>query len=415
MKKRILSIAKIFTLVLLQLLVLCACGQRTGQASAEEETTAIQKESESNRLSEETEAADIVENEENEENTMSQLPDGTQEGEESLTQLRKTISTDPVIFGAAYLGYVGGLFENGFEQDFPAWLKENNPRVLEAYPFIADIDKEHILGGAGHLYCIVPIDESATLAVNRIRWNETTKTLDNTEVLYRSESGEPVLFFANLDGVAYEADTQVIITDRDGMPCAWYPSLDANSRLVLCAEEGECYSRDFTDYGEEEYYVTPDISVWLEEGWLGPTELSLCGEDGKGGITWSIVGTPWDTDRKAIFMMTFYPGDETGGRLDLDWLYTGEEYKEQEYEEQWSGFWKMETKEDQPSCISIDLTLVGGKNYETADGSMYTSDDYRLLLDPSGEHLMISSGRHNGCLPFMTNRMTTWVLEQAKG
>ena len=76
------------------------------------------------------------------------------------------------MFGAAYLGYVGGLFDEGFEAGFPAWLWETNEAMLLEYPFIAEIDEEHIIGGAGHLYCIVPVDENATVAINRVQWNE---------------------------------------------------------------------------------------------------------------------------------------------------------------------------------------------------------------------------------------------------
>ena len=55
------------------------------------------------------------------------------------------------MFGMAYLGYVGGPFEEGFEASFPAWLRETNAALLLEYPFIAEIDAEHIIGGAGHL------------------------------------------------------------------------------------------------------------------------------------------------------------------------------------------------------------------------------------------------------------------------
>ena len=143
------------------------------------------------------------------------------EAETALGWLRDRIDFPATMFGAAYLGYVGGLFEDGFEAGFPAWLWETNEAMLRVYPFIAEIDENHILGRAGHLYCIVPVDENATVAINRVQWNEKTQTDEVTEVLYRSESGEPVLLFANLDGVAYEADTQVFITDNNGNTCEW--------------------------------------------------------------------------------------------------------------------------------------------------------------------------------------------------
>ena len=88
----------------------------------------------------------------------------SQEAETSLGWLRDRIDFPMTMFGAAYLGYVGGLFEEGFEAGFPAWLWETNEAMLLEYPFIVEIDEEHIIGGAGHLYCIVPVDENATLA-----------------------------------------------------------------------------------------------------------------------------------------------------------------------------------------------------------------------------------------------------------
>ena len=241
------------------------------------------------------------------------------EAETALGWLRDRIDFPMTMFGAAYLGYVGGLFEEGFEAGFPAWLWETNEAMLLEYPFIAEIDEEHIIGGAGHLYCIVPVDENATVAINRVQWNEKTQTDEVTEVLYRSESGEPVLLFANLDGVAYEADTQVFITDNNGNTCEWEPSLDATSHLAPCiSEAGDYLSFDFTEYA---WYNAPaEFSAWLADGWSGMTALGLAGSqrDGMGWITETMVG---ETSRYAYFSLRFYPEDETGGTVDLDWAY----------------------------------------------------------------------------------------------
>ena len=125
--------------------------------------------------------------------------------------------------------------------------------------FIAEIDENHIIGGTGYLYCIVPVDENASVAINRVKWDNKTRSEKVTEVLYRSENGEPVLLFANLDGVAYEADTQVIITDSSGNICKWYPSLDADSYLAPCiTDEGESLLWDFTEYAWQS--ASPDLA-----------------------------------------------------------------------------------------------------------------------------------------------------------
>ena len=313
------------------------------------------------------------------------------------------------MFGAAYLGYVGGLFDEGFEAGFPAWLWETNEAMLLEYPFIAEIDEEHIIGGAGHLYCIVPVDENATVAINRVQWNEKTQTDEVTEVLYRSESGEPVLLFANLDGVAYEADTQVFITDNNGNTCEWEPSLDATSHLAPCiSESGDYHSFDFTEYAW--YSAPPAFAAWLADGWSGMTALGLAGSEstGMGWITETMVG---ETSRYAHFSLRFYPEDETGGTVDLDWAYEGSD----DFTEMWSGFWTIQTIQDGPSYVTLSLSLVGGKNYGVTDGPMYLCETYPLLISPSGTELLVGAGESGTCLPFMSQSTTACVLTQAVG
>ena len=224
-------------LALILLLSLCACAQKT-QAESDEPKMSTDKvdfptkadKKTPERQPEETVSQSGMSNSTSRNEAVDTQPvqyGFSQEAETSLGWLRDRMDFPMTMFGAAYLGYVGGLFEEGFEAGFPAWLWETNAAMLLEYPFIAEIDETHIIGGAGYLYCIVPVDENATVAINRVQWNEKTQTDEVTEVLYRSESGEPVLLFANLDGVAYEADTQVFITDNNGNTCEWYPSLDA--------------------------------------------------------------------------------------------------------------------------------------------------------------------------------------------
>ena len=333
----------------------------------------------------------------------------SQDAETSLEWLRDRIDFPTTRFGAAYLGYVGGLFEEGFEAGFPAWLWETNAAMLLEYPFIAEIDETHIIGGAGYLYCIVPVDENATVAINRVQWNEKTQTDEVTEVLYRSESGEPVLLFANLDGVAYEADTQVFITDNNGNTCKWYPSLDAMSYLAPCiSETGDYLSFDFTEYA---WYNAPaEFSAWLADGWSGMTALGLAGSqrDGMGWITETMVG---ETSRYAYFSLRFYPEDETGGSVDLEWVYEDSA----DIEEMWSGFWAIQTIQDGPSYVTLSLSLVGGNNYDVTDGPMYLCETYPLLISPSGTELLVGAGESGICLPFMSQSTTACVLTQSAG
>lgn len=406
-------------LALILLLSLCACGQKEQTVPDEPKMstdkvdllTKADKKTPERQPEEAISQSDMSDRVSRDEATETQpVQYGfSQEAETSLGWLRDRIDVTGVMFGAAYLGYVGGLFDEGFEADFPAWLWETNEAMLLKYPFIAEIDEEHIIGGAGHLYCIVPVDENATLAINRVQWNAQTQQEEVTEVLYRSETGEPVLLFANLDGVAYEADTQVFITDNSGNTCQWYPSLDAMSYLAPCiSEAGDYLSFDFTEYAW--YDAPPEFASWLSDGWSGMTALGLAGSqrDGMGWITETMVG---ETSRYAYFSLRFYLEDETGGTVDLEWVYEGSD----DIEEMWSGFWTIQTIQDGPSYVTLSLSLVGGNSYETSDGPFYMSETYPLLISPSGTELLVGAGESGICLPFMSQSTTACVLTQAVG
>ena len=306
----------------------------------------------------------------------------SEEAEQSLAWLRDRIDFPQTMFGAAYLGYV--------EEDSGGdWLSAADQAMLEAYPFLAEIDENHIIGSTGYLYCIVPVDENASVSINRMQWNEKTKTYENTEVCYRSESGEPVLLFANLDGVAYEADTQVWITDNSGNCCEWWPSFDAMSYLAPCiSETGDYLSFDFTEYGWRG--VPSELAPWLADGWSGIYAPGLEG-------CWTVQAAAWDTGRTANYYLWFFPEDENGGSVRLDWQYEGSDL----FEEMWSGYWTITSVMDGPSYVTISLSLVGGENYGVTDGPYYISDTYPLVVSPSGEEMVLGAGENGVSLPFM--------------
>ena len=412
---------RVFTLLLalVLLLSLCACAQKTQTEPDEPKmstdkvdfpTKADKKKPE--RQPEESISQSDMSNRTSRDEAVDEQPvqyGFSQEAENSLGWLRDRIDVPATMFGAAYLGYAGGLFEEGFETGFPSWLLENNEAMLLEYPFIAEIDEEHIIGSAGHLYCIVPANENATVAINRVQWNEKTQTDEVTEVLYRSESGEPVLLFANLDGIAHEADTQAFITDNSGNTCEWYPSLDAMSHLAPCiSEAGDYHSFDFTEYA---WYNAPsEFAGWLSGGWTGMTALGLAGSqsDGMGWITETMVE---ETDRYAYFSLRFYYEDETGGTVDLEWTYEDSA----DIEAMWSGFWTIQTIQDGPSYVTLSLSLVGGNRYATSDGPFYLCETYPLLISPSGTELLVGAGENGICLPFQSRSTTACVLTQAVG
>lgn len=384
-------------LLLILLMHLCACAQ-------------IQKRGESDEPEMSTDAVTFPANDrEKEQENQSEKNTFSTEARTALERLRGRLDSPMTMFGAAYLGYVGGLFEEGFEAGFPAWLLETNEAMLNQFPFISQIDADHMIGGDGHLYCIVPADENVTVAVNRIQWNESTRTDEITEVLYRSETGEPVLLFANLNGVAYEPDTQVMITDNSGNTCEWEPSLDAMSYLAPCmSEAGDCLSYDFTEYAQ--YNAPSGLTAWLDDGWTGVTAVDLAGVQST-GMGWNTKTMAGETSQYAMFSLHFYPGDETGGTVELEWRYETSD----DLEEKWNGFWTIYTVPDGPGYVKLSLSSVDGKNRSTAEGSRYLCETYPLLISPDGTEILIGTGDRGICLPFMSQSTTACVLTQTAG
>ena len=175
------------------------------------------------------------------------------------------------------------------------------------------------------------------------------------------------------------------------------------SYLVPCtAEDGTSLSRDITIY---RHGAAAEYAEWLEDGWLGPTAPGLSGSEGT-SLTWHIEDTAWETDRKADFTLKLYPSDGEEGRADLDWHYDGET----DSEEEWSGFWSLETENDSPSQLTLSLSRVGGRSLDTADGPMYISGTYPVMIDKSGEKLLFFKDEDQACLPFMAQNTRMCML-----
>ena len=170
-------------------------------------------------------------------------PTGNTAEDPSLVIFRQTMVETPQLFAAAYFGYV--------PQDADPFtvMQEAAPQLCKDLPFLLTIDQEHILGIEGHLFCIVPADENTTVAVNRRPWNAETERYEEPEVLYRSESGSPVLVMCpNEDWIP---DTEVIITDPSGTVTSWSPYLDPSYHIsALRNDKGESLILDFTAYDE---------------------------------------------------------------------------------------------------------------------------------------------------------------------
>ena len=161
----------------------------------------------------------------------------------SLVVFRQTMVETPQLFAAAYFGNV----PQGADP-FVVML-EAAPQLCKDLPFLLTIHRSHVLGTAGQLFCIVPADENTTVAVNRRPWNPETESYEEPEVLYRSESGSPVLVMCPNDN--WIPDTEITFTDPGGTVTVWSPFLDPDYRLSsLRNDKGESLIFDFTSYDE---------------------------------------------------------------------------------------------------------------------------------------------------------------------
>ena len=161
----------------------------------------------------------------------------------SLLIFRQAMVETPQLFAAAFFGYVPQ------DADPFAVMREAAPQLCEDLPFLLTIREENIMGTFGYLFCIVPADETATVAVNRRPWNAETESYEEPEVLYRSESGSPILVMCpNEDWIP---DTEVVITDPNGTVTIWSPYLDPSYHIsALRNDNGESLIFDFTSYDE---------------------------------------------------------------------------------------------------------------------------------------------------------------------
>jgi len=168
-------------------------------------------------------------------------PSAIEPDDPSLVIFRQAMVETPQLFAAAFFGNVS---QNA---DPFAAMQEAAPQLCADLPFLLTIDQDHILGVEGQLFCIVPADENATVAVNRRPWNPETESYEEPEVLYRSESGSPILVMCpNEDWIP---DTEIVITDSSGTVTIWSPYIDPSYRIAaLRNENGENLIFDFTSY-----------------------------------------------------------------------------------------------------------------------------------------------------------------------
>ena len=263
----------------------------------------------------------------------------------SLAQLREEAMDLPsYLFAAAYIGSSAGGPDD-LELPIQEWVSKAAPELCAQYPFVQNIPRERVVGNGGSLFCVVPRDPDATLAVNRIRWNPQNEDYDNLEVLYRSESGDPILLYACADmGESPYPDTEVIVTDSTGKTVTWYPIYGITA-LPYDYEYDLPLGYSFTvcdeDYGGD----------MIEESmWTTPTAEQLA------RYVWTWQGDFAEQPAMATMSLTQGSGAEPG-QITFTWWYTKDYGDPQEIYE---GSWSLT---DSGEHLDLTMTRSGGRQY----------------------------------------------------
>ena len=169
-------------------------------------------------------------------------PPAPSEAEQSLADLRETIRVAGAVLGCAYLGSTNG----NDALDLHALLEDNG--YAARYPFLLDLpSKLAVSTGGWDIYCIVPADENADVAVNEYGWlTEGAELPEAGEVLWESGSGTPLCIAANVSDIM--PDTQITVTAADGTAVIYQPFLSLRDGSLAVPEDGTVY--DFTVYPE---------------------------------------------------------------------------------------------------------------------------------------------------------------------
>ena len=146
-------------------------------------------------------------------------PAYSDQAQADLDRLRSDLREGGYLFGAANFGYL----EQG--QTPGEWANAMDPATCAAYSFIPEIPDGQVVGTGGCLLCLVPVDPDATVSVNRIRWHENGDGFEQEEVLYRSETGQPVFLLVEDDpDMPGYSSVQVNIVGDSGF-VDWYPTV----------------------------------------------------------------------------------------------------------------------------------------------------------------------------------------------
>ena len=291
------------------------------------------------------------------------------EADASLVSLRQALVETPQLFAVAYFGYHDTVDSDAPVDPYEV-MQQEAPQLCADLPFLLEIPQDKVIGEYGELYCIVPLDTDAQVAVSLGAWDQVNEEYIYEESLYFAESGAPILLFCNSTG--WEPDTQLSISGPSG-DVIWYPQLDDNQCAApLHNDDWEDLFFDFSPYREmlaaKYHNATENIDYW--DGVL-PTEVDLIGK------TWVWQGY-LKNGLKVSYCVTF-----NHGYLNVRWN-DGIDAMEHVY---YNAPWTLENK-DGYAVLTIDFAeFAGVLRYDVLYSQFY--DELYIAQDVLQEDMNI--------------------------
>ena len=288
-------------------------------------------------------------------------------------------------FAVAYIGDIDGKLSN-LAIPLRDWINDTAPELCAQYTFVRNIPQERVVDDRGSLFCVVPHDPNATVVVNRVRWSETKGGYENVEVLYRSESGEPILLFVSNDPGAVPTDTtELLLTDSHSDTLSWYP-VPGMVALPYDYENDRKLAYDFTNCGGS-------IIGGGEIGWTCPSGSQLTQE------VWAWHG---NTDKPALATLELRANngqEDDWGSATFTWWYESDFVRP---EEVYEGEWGLTGNGEYSGVIMLDMTRTGGKRYTPGETERLIHDSFIVQVPMGFEdftYLAVDKGTHGSYLP----------------
>lgn len=259
------------------------------------------------------------------------------EATDSLSALRADMKP-PVIAIADF-----GFPELSEAYDIMDYLGEEYPEWLEENAYVRDMPRERIIRTCGsdacaQLLCVVPRDPASTVSVNSMRYEDGAET-----VVYRSESGEPILLLAD---ISEDVKISVVVVDSEGRGVSWQPYWGNYDPIPADGHYGALVM-DFTPLPEKTAY-----DRFVDSGWYTP-DVTL------------LADRCWQSDYGYALELFYEPGQMYDGPA-----YLYDVYEDGEYSLAYAGSWVLSD-----GVLGLDMGHV-------SDGSLTIRGEFPVLTDP---------------------------------